>query len=338
MDFTIRQINAGPLIEAQLQSALARHLTARTTAADGAAVSAADREPFLSQATAGGNELRRRKGAASDPEANIAISDASTPPRGASVSFCSICRIPLRVLLYAYRAVATWILWLVALPITLPFAGVKQRKLTDVSIFAQQLDRRFRETMQLPSLWTRMRQTSKFDERASAAFMRFWGSVTRIFVDVVVGFVCFWLLLVGSATVLRSLHYGGQILHLEVLQQQIRWLMEQPAGAKLNLNLSYALGSSILFCLDIWNALTTIATPFEPLIVAVISCVGVLGWTLAVALATDLVFLVTVHIDMMHKCTCGERVIVILGSFRRRVAMGDGSSCHIEQKKFFFPP
>lgn len=46
---------------------------------------------------------------------------------------------------------------------------------------------------------------------------------------------------------------GGQLLHLDVLQAQIGWLMEQPAGAKLNHSLTYAIGSVVLLVLDLWN-------------------------------------------------------------------------------------
>jgi hypothetical protein len=284
LDFTIRQINAGPLIEAQLLEAIARLKT-----------SGNEERAEANPASTEGSELRRRKLITVDNaplSRPVSESPKALPPPRCVPTFV---RYPLHIVLSVYRAVEAWWVWVV----TFPFLW--GTRFTDVSIFAQQIDRRFRETLQLSALWRQLRQkTSKYDERNAAAHVRFWGTVTRIGVDIVVGFITFGLLLAGSATVLRVLHYGGQILHLDVLQSQIRWLMEQPAGAKLNRDLSATLGSCVLFCLDFWNALTTIATPFEPLIIVVISCVGIFGLTLAVALATDLISIVTVHIDGLH--------------------------------------
>ena len=47
----------------------------------------------------------------------------------------------------------------------------------------------------------------------------------------------------------------GQLIHIDVMQNLVRWLMEQPAGAKLNHNLTHALGNSVLFFLDLWNCI-----------------------------------------------------------------------------------
>jgi hypothetical protein len=38
----------------------------------------------------------------------------------------------------------------------------------------------------------------------------------------------------GSSLLLSVIHHAGQLLHLDVMQGRIRWLMQQPAGAKLN--------------------------------------------------------------------------------------------------------
>ena len=90
------------------------------------------------------------------------------------------------------------------------------------------------------------------------------------------------------------------MLHLDVMQSHIRWLMEQPAGAKLNNNLTHALGNSVLFVLDIWNSLTTLATPFEPFLVYVLALVIAMGISLGAAALLDLLSVLTVHVSFLH--------------------------------------
>ena len=75
---------------------------------------------------------------------------------------------------------------------------------------------------------------------------------------------------------------AGQILHLDVMSSNILWLMDIPAGMKLNKRLDYCLGSMVLFGIDYWDYLTTIVTQYEPMIVMFISVMGIFGASMVI--------------------------------------------------------
>ena len=65
-------------------------------------------------------------------------------------------------------------------------------------------------------------------------------------------------------------------------------------------NLSLALGRAVLTLLDAWEAVTTVVTPFEPMLILCVGLCGLGGLTLSLALAADLLNIITWHVDTLH--------------------------------------
>jgi phosphatidylinositol glycan class Q protein len=110
--------------------------------------------------------------------------------------------------------------------------------------------------------------------------------------------------------VLSWLHQLMQMLHLDMLRNQITWMMGIPAGMKLNEDLSKRLGSMILYGIDVWDVLTTMFIPLEPYILTVVSCFGLLGASFIFAVSSDLLSVMTVHLDLVH--TAFSRLYAIM--------------------------
>jgi hypothetical protein len=69
-----------------------------------------------------------------------------------------------------------------------------------------------------------------------------------------------------------------------------------PAGLKLNHFASKKIGGAVLSCIDFWEYFTTYLTPFEPAIVVVVGAFGLGGFSLLMALASDILDLATLHL------------------------------------------
>lgn len=172
--------------------------------------------------------------------------------------------------------------------------------LKDRSAVAQQLDWRLNEIWRWPYQWMRTRGRWRNDAFASAAFVSFWGSVSQVVVDLLLGVLAGVALYAYGPQFLALIHTGGQFLHMEVLVESTIWLMGLPAGMKLNENLGHTLGSMVLYAMELWNSLTTVLTTLEPLILKCVSITGVMGLSMSVALAIDILTLTTLHIGLIH--------------------------------------
>ena len=75
--------------------------------------------------------------------------------------------------------------------------------------------------------------------------------------------------------------------------------MGAPAGFKLNEPLNEQLGSILLRALGAWDSFTTVLTPLEPALVACMGCCGILGCTMLLALASDILSVVTAHVQLV---------------------------------------
>lgn len=60
-------------------------------------------------------------------------------------------------------------------------------------------------------------------------------------------------------------------------------------------------GGAVISCIDFWENITTALTPFEPLITLAVGCVGGAGgFSLLLAMASDVLSLATVHIYALY--------------------------------------
>eukprot|EP00474_Spongospora_subterranea_P009569 CRZ10027.1 hypothetical protein [Spongospora subterranea] len=174
-------------------------------------------------------------------------------------------------------------------------------RIKDRSAVLQQLDRRIMELSRWPEMWVRTRaKTWKPKSYVNASMISFGSSVCQFLVDVITGIALGIFLRTYSTFILEIIHDGGRILHVDVLRRQVIWLMGLPAGMKLNFALDQALGLMVLYGIDFWNAITTVLTPLEHLIIVGVSIMAVFGTSIAVACAIDLLSMMTTHILFIH--------------------------------------
>lgn len=205
--------------------------------------------------------------------------------------------LALHILLGSVRMVMLLTTYILDLRIPSFLGGGKMKS---PSIIGHQLHFRITEICRWPYMWLRTRGKWKNDSFSSASFICFYGSVCQVFGDLLIGLLLGLFFRAYSHQLLYVLHELGQILHVDVLRGQIEWLMGFPAGMKLNQDLDRFLGSVVLYSIDVWNEVTTRLTPLEPLILKFISLFGFFGFSMILALASDLLTLLTIHIRLLH--------------------------------------
>ncbi|MES1912938.1 MAG: hypothetical protein MHM6MM_005183 [Cercozoa sp. M6MM] len=180
--------------------------------------------------------------------------------------------LPLQVTFLLLRCVFGVMLSGLNLPLWNTPSGV--RRVKHLSTVLQQIERRLVHVCRWPLLLSRYRQPQKNGAVAAAAFVSFFSSVTQVWVDVLVGWLCGIVMMRHASLVLETTHVFGQVLHIDVLRSHTEWLMGLPAGMKLNAPLNHFLGSLALHVFDMWNTVTTFVTPLEPMLLAALGIVG----------------------------------------------------------------
>eukprot|EP01083_Nonionella_stella_P233631 822968_1 len=165
------------------------------------------------------------------------------------------------------------------------------------SALCLQVDKRLSELCRWPHMWKR----TLTDIHDSVSVVTFWCSVWQVVVDIALGVALGWCMRAYSTECVMLFHKLGKYLHMDVMRQYILWLMkENPAGLKLNNNLSHCFGSMTLFGMDFWESISTIASTWETTVVWVLSLAGFFGASMIIALFTDLISILTVHIRFVH--------------------------------------
>ena len=143
-------------------------------------------------------------------------------------------------------------------------------------------------------------------------------STWRFVFDLAVGVFIFSLFHSNGAIMARNftsvLFRLFHLLDNDVLRSWVKWLLEFPAGLKLNLFLGRRLGGVILIIIDAWKGgVERLATSLvsdksnnaifdvSVRMVLVLSCLGLGGVSLLIAAALDILSLLTLHIELLRK-------------------------------------
>ena len=210
------------------------------------------------------------------------------------------------------RYAAGLFVWLAAQPLWRILPVVGGRPLKDVSLAIQVLDLRVREVFRWPLIYRRLRLRMQSEPAISAAlsveYMALLNSVCSAVLDWLAGLALCALLVLNSAApkeggwVLATTHHIGDALHIDMIRGQIKWLMGVPAGFKLNEPLNEQLGTVLLHTLAAWDSFTSALAPLESVMVVCAGCFGMLGCTVVLALASDILSLATAHVQLVF-CT-----------------------------------
>ncbi|PHH78960.1 hypothetical protein CDD82_2743 [Ophiocordyceps australis] len=175
--------------------------------------------------------------------------------------------------------------------------------LKDISATAQQIEVRLQQFCYWPMQYTTLRQrkmTWASVTTSNPDYIRFYNSLWLVANDVIIGMA------LGSYIIEHSNWVASQIGHIlrtyavDALQRSISWLMGWPAGLKLNGELAAFLGDLFLWVIHYWSNCLEVLSPVLPRLVWFIGFSSFAGASMPVALLSDLVSLLTIHIHSFY--------------------------------------
>lgn len=188
--------------------------------------------------------------------------------------------------------------------------------LKDISATAQQVDIRLQQFCYWPIQYLTLRKRKDDWESITDRhphYIRFYNSLWLVANDVIIGIA------LGSYIIDNAGYVAYQINNIlsgwtvEGLRDMISWLMVGPAGLKLNDELAVFLGDLFLWVIDYWRGNGSLCVGSALVLISVAECVSSLrpylphviyfigfssfaGATMPIALFSDLLSLLTVHI------------------------------------------
>ncbi|RJE21309.1 N-acetylglucosaminyl transferase component Gpi1 [Aspergillus sclerotialis] len=171
--------------------------------------------------------------------------------------------------------------------------------LKDISATAQQVDIRLQQFCYWPIQYAKLRQRKDNWESVTTShpdYIRFYNSLWLVANDVIIGIALGSYIIDNAnwvATQINTVLTGWTV---EGLQRTISWLMDWPAGLKLNNELAAFLGDLFLWVIENWAACIANLQPYLPHVIYIVGCSSFAGASMPIALFSDLVSILTVHI------------------------------------------
>ncbi|EXJ85757.1 phosphatidylinositol glycan, class Q [Capronia coronata CBS 617.96] len=172
--------------------------------------------------------------------------------------------------------------------------------LKDISACCQQVHLRLQQFSYYPTQYALLRRrhaTWSSFPTSNSDYIRFYNSLWLVANDVIIGIALGSFLSDNAQT---ASEFIGGILDeytIEGLRRMIRWLMSFPGGLKLNTELAAFLGDLFLWVIEYWSSTTVmLVLPRLPTIVYFIGISSFAGASMPIAIFSDLLSLMTIHI------------------------------------------
>ncbi|KAJ5888529.1 hypothetical protein N7495_008570 [Penicillium taxi] len=169
----------------------------------------------------------------------------------------------------------------------------------DISATAQQVDIRLQQFCYWPIQYVKLRQRKDNWESVTTSYpdyIRFYNSLWLVANDVIIGIALGSYIIDNANWVASQINTVLTGWTVEGLQRTISWLMDWPAGLKLNNELAAFLGDLFLWVIENWAACIANLQPYLPHVIYIIGCSSFAGASLPIALFSDLLSILTVHI------------------------------------------
>lgn len=214
-----------------------------------------------------------------------------------------------KIAIIIHRVLAEAILQV--LELRLPFQALRRSRhpplgaksgfaLKDISACCQQVHLRLQQFSYYPtqySLLQRRHATWSSFPTTNSDYIRFYNSLWLVANDVIIG-IALGSFINDNAT--ASAQFISDVLDqymIEGLKRMIRWLMSYPGGLKLNTELAAFLGDLFLWVIEYWSStLLLVILPRLPMIVYLIGFSSFAGASMPIAIFSDLLSLMTIHI------------------------------------------
>ncbi|KAK2595551.1 pig-Q [Conoideocrella luteorostrata] len=196
--------------------------------------------------------------------------------------------------LMGHRMAAEMLLVLLELRIKPRYAALK-----DVSATAQQIEIRLQQFCYWPMQYATLRQRKMNWASVTTShpeYIRFYNSLWLVANDMIIGMALGSYIIEHADWVASRMGDLLRIYTVEALQRSISWLMGWPAGLKLNSELADFLGELFLWVIDYWSSCIETLHPILPNIVWFIGFTSFAGASMPIALCSDLLSALTLHI------------------------------------------
>jgi phosphatidylinositol glycan class Q protein len=171
--------------------------------------------------------------------------------------------------------------------------------LKDLSATAQQVDIRLQQFCYWPPQYlTLLRRRNDWESITNShpEYIRFFNSLWLVANDIIIGIALGAYILENVDFVAAAVDRNITTYAIEGLQRMLAWLMDYPAGLKLNNELATFLGDLFLWVIDYWSSCMLQLRPALPVIIRLIGISSFAGASLPISLFSDLLSLLTVHI------------------------------------------
>ncbi|KAK5661746.1 hypothetical protein OQA88_9847 [Cercophora sp. LCS_1] len=178
-------------------------------------------------------------------------------------------------------------------------ARPKYAALKDISATAQQVEIRLQQFCYWPMQYVTLRLRKNDWGSVTTShpdYIRFYNSLWLVANDVIIGIALGSYIIDNSSWVAEEISDLLSRYTVEALQSSISWLMGWPAGLKLNSELAVFLGDLFLWVIDYWSNCIEALRPVLPHIIWFIGFSSFAGASMPIALFSDLLSILTVHI------------------------------------------
>jgi len=171
--------------------------------------------------------------------------------------------------------------------------------LKDVSATAQQVDIRLQQFCYWPDQWITLKRRRNDWESITNShpdYIRFFNSLWLVANDIIIGIALGSYIVENVDFVATQMDNIMSAYSIQGLQRMLIWLMDQPAGLKLNNELAEFLGDLFLWVIDYWNGCMSQLRPSLPVVIRLIGISSFAGASLPISMFSDLISLLTIHI------------------------------------------
>jgi len=179
-------------------------------------------------------------------------------------------------------------------------ASPNMLSLKDISAACQQVHLRLQQFSYYPIQYTLLRKrhgTWSSIAGTNPDYIRFYNSLWLVANDVIIGIAVGSFINENADATARFIIDILNQYTVNGLRDTIRWLMSYPGGLKLNTELAAFLGDLFLWVIEYWSASAQLLIlPYLPKIVYFIGFSSFAGASMPIAIFSDLLSLMTVHI------------------------------------------
>ena len=173
--------------------------------------------------------------------------------------------------------------------------------LRDFCATAVQVHLRLKQACSWPINYILVKQHWTTDlTKALAVEINLYNSIWLVLNDIVLGTLLGIWMYYHIPVFLEFLSDYVEYYTMDRVSELVSWLMGWPSGIKLNNNLDNFLGQMFLMFTGWWRVLNFLVRPYLPMILQVISCCGIFGATIIVALLQDLIALLFFNVFVFY--------------------------------------